>query len=99
MAVLAGKVNNLMGQVASLWCHIGNLYDDICTEDIESPLDILLDSEMEAWKVSCAEFHDLEGVNSEALWWVMGFRLDCEHSTAETRGAVGAREGRSSGSL
>ncbi|KAK0226910.1 hypothetical protein EDD85DRAFT_958134 [Armillaria nabsnona] len=45
MAVLAGKVNNLTGKVASLWSQVGDLCDDFCTKDIKSPSDILLDSE------------------------------------------------------
>ncbi len=76
ITVLAGKVDNLTGEVTSLQSHVGNLCDDYRTEDLESLSDFLLDSEPEGWKVSCAELHDLEGVNSEALWRVMGFRLD-----------------------
>ncbi len=45
---------------------------------LSPPSDFLLDSEPEEWKVSCAELHDLEGVNSEALQRVMGFQLDCD---------------------
>ncbi len=52
-------------------------------EDIESPRDLLSESDTEEWKASCAELHDLEGVNSEVLRWVMGFRLD--HDFAQLR--------------
>ncbi len=76
VTVLAGKVDSLTGEVISLWSRVGDLCDDYHTEDLESPSDFLLDSEPEGWKASCAELHDLEGVNSEALRQVMGFRLD-----------------------
>ncbi len=78
VTVLAGKVDSLTGEVASLWSCVGDLCDDYCTEDIELPRDLLLESDTEEWKASCAELHDLEGVNSEALWRVMGFQLDCD---------------------
>lgn len=67
MAVLAEKVDNLIEQVASLQSHIGNLCNDYCTEDIELPEDILSESDTKEWKTSCAEFHDLKGVNTKAL--------------------------------
>ncbi len=76
VTVLAGKVDSLTGKVASLRSRIGDLCDDYCTEDLESPSDFLSDSEPEGWKASCMELYDLEGVNSEALRRVMGFRLD-----------------------
>ncbi len=50
MTVLAGKVDNLTGEVASLWSHIGDLCNNYCTKDLESPSDFLLDSELEGWK-------------------------------------------------
>ncbi len=76
MTVLAGKVDSLTGEVASLRSRVGDLCDDYRIEDLESPSDFLSDSEPEGWKVLCVELHDLEGVNSEALQWVMGFQLD-----------------------
>ncbi len=76
VTVLAGKVDSLTGEVVSLQSRIGDLCDDYRTEDLESPSDFLSDSEPEGWKVSCAELQDLEGVNSEVLRRVMGFRLD-----------------------
>ncbi len=76
VTVLAGKVDSLTGEVASLWSRIGDLCDDYHTEDLESPSNFLSDSKLEGWKVSCTELQDLEGVNSEALWQVMGFWLD-----------------------
>ncbi len=78
VTVLAGKVDSLTGEVASLWSCVGYLCDNYHTEDLESPSDFLSDSEPEGWKVSCTELHNLEGVNSEALWQVMGFWLDCD---------------------
>ncbi len=76
VTILARKVDSLTGEVASLQSLIGDLCDDYCTEDLESPSDFLSDSEPEGWKALCAELHDLEGVNSEALRRVMGFQLD-----------------------
>ncbi len=76
VTVLAGKVDSLTGEVASLWSCVGDLCNNYCTKDLESPSDFLSDSEPEGWKASCAELQDLEGVNSEALQWVMGFQLD-----------------------
>ncbi len=76
VTVLAGKVDRLTGEVVSLRSHVGDLCNNYHTEDLESPSDFLSDSEPEGWKVSCAELQDLEGVNSKALQWVVGFRLD-----------------------
>ncbi len=76
VTVLAGKVDSLTGKVTSLQSCVGDLCNDYRTEDLESPSDFLIDSELEGWKASCMELHDLEGVNSEELWWVMGFQLD-----------------------
>ncbi len=78
VTILAGKVDSLTDEVASLQSHVGGLCDDYCTKDLESPSDFLSDSELEGWKASCAELHDLEGVNSEVLRQVMGFQLDCD---------------------
>ncbi len=78
VTVLAGKVNSLTGEVAFLWSHVGNLCDNYCMEDIESPRDLLSESNTEEWKMSCAELHNLKSVNTEALWQVMGFHLDCD---------------------
>ncbi len=83
MTILAGKVDSLTGEVASLWSRVGDLCHDYCTEDLESPSDFLSDSEPEGWKALCAELHDLERVNSKALQWVMGFWLD--HDVTQLR--------------
>ncbi len=76
VTVLAGKVDSLTGEVVSLQSRVGDLCDDYRTKDLESPSDFLSDSKPEGWKASCTELQDLEGVNSEALLRVMGFRLD-----------------------
>ncbi len=76
VTVLAGKVDSLISEVASLQSRIGDLCDDYHTKNLESPFDFLSDSEPEGWEASCAELHNLEGVNSEALQRVMGFWLD-----------------------
>ncbi len=55
VTVLAGKVDSLTGEVTSLQSRVGDLCDDYCTEDLESPSNFLSDSELEGWKASCAE--------------------------------------------
>ncbi len=46
------------------------------TEDYNSLKKLISEARLECWQASCAELKDLEGVNSEALWQVMQWRLD-----------------------
>ncbi len=50
MTVLAGKVDSLTDEVASLRSCVGDLCDDYHTEDLESHSDFLSDSEPEGGK-------------------------------------------------
>ncbi len=47
-----------------------------------------MDSKLEGWKALCTELHNLERVNSEALQWVMGFRLDCNMAQLRKEGSL-----------
>ncbi len=61
-------------------------------EDIELPRDLLSESNTEEWKASCAELHDLEGVNSEVLRQVMGFQLDHDFTQLRKGGLLEPEE-------
>ncbi len=88
--ILTNKVDVLTGQVVDLRSHMDDLVDDFQSEEIDS-LEKLI-SDMEEWQVSCVELKDLEGVNSEALWQAMQWRLDEDIAQLRAKGAGGARE-------
>lgn len=67
--VLLNKVDVLTGQVVDLQSCVDDLVDDFQSEDIDSLEELI--SDQEGWQALCTELKDLEGVNSEALQWVM----------------------------
>ncbi|PBK71391.1 hypothetical protein ARMSODRAFT_1017292 [Armillaria solidipes] len=73
---LINKVDQLTGEVTFLWSCVRDFIDNFDTEDIQSPEDILSVSNVDEWNMSQLELEDLKGVNSEALWRVMQWRLD-----------------------
>ncbi len=84
--VLVNKVDKLTGEVALLWGCVRDFIDDYKTEDVESPEDILLASDVEEWDASCIKLHNLKGVNSEALRCVMQWCLDKDMAQLRVKG-------------
>ncbi len=88
VSLLVDKVNHLTGKVAILRGHIGNMCHDYnsSTEDPDSPEELMSEAGLEGWHASCAELQDLKGVNSEALWRVMQWRLDEDMAQLQAQG-------------
>ncbi|KAK0431140.1 hypothetical protein EV421DRAFT_1912170 [Armillaria borealis] len=83
---LANKVDILTGQVIDLRSQVDDLVDDFQLEKINSLEELILD--MEEWQASCTELKNLEGINSEALWRVMGWWLEEDMAQLRAKGLV-----------
>ncbi len=82
--ILMNKVDILTGQVVDLQSRMDDLVDDFQLEEIDSLEELI--SDMEEWQASCVELKDLEGVNSEALWRAMQWRLDEDMAQLRAKG-------------
>ncbi|SJL05230.1 uncharacterized protein ARMOST_08596 [Armillaria ostoyae] len=83
---LVNKVDQLANKIAFLQSHIGDFINNFDMEDIQSPKDLLSVSNVEEWNMLHLELEDLKGVNSEALWRVMQWRLDKDMAQLQAQG-------------